>query len=288
MACPPGKKMAILKAVVATQCPSEFQSPALIMTAQTMMEIRNQTLAPGAEPLDPECITTEALALADIGRGMADGHTYAEPLDANIRSMLEMAISYVTPRRAHAENSAVHSGTQSATGLTVVVETSAEREQRDKYLLVGGLKLWRNSEPPFTAFYAHHWIGPGKSFEAWRVEWDRFCGDTAITPRYQHRHDATERGLRSWFAWVADLTKPEQLNQAQVRQFQAFIDLQLEAYLLRKSSVAINQSLATASFAASLEKRRHDSKVLDYHSDLAEARVAGKISSKAPQNSRSH
>jgi hypothetical protein len=288
MACPPGKKMAILKAVVATRCSSDVQEAALIMTAQTMMEIRNQTRIPGSDPLDPETITTEALALAEIGKGMADGHTYAEPLDATIRSLLEMAVSYVMPRR-EAEKEHQHAETN---GLTVVVETSSEREQRDKYITVGGLKLWRNSEPPHTAFYAHHWVGPGKTFEAWRVEWDRFCGETTLIPRYQHRNDATERALRSWFAWVADLAKPEQLTAAQVRQFQAFIDLQLEAYLLRKSSVMINQGLATASLAASLEKRRHDARVLDYHTDLVEARNAGKLSqttkASPSQNSRSH
>jgi hypothetical protein len=182
------------------------------MTAQTMMEIRNQTRIPGSDPLDPETITTEALALAEIGRGMADGNTYAEPLDATIRSLLEMAVSYVMPRRG------AEKGDQQAetNGLTVVVETSSERGQRDKYITVGGLKLWPNSEPPHTAFYAHHWVGPGKTFEAWRVEWDRFCGETTLLPRYQHRNDATERALRSWFAWVADLAKPEQFTAARI------------------------------------------------------------------------
>jgi hypothetical protein len=55
----------------------------------------NIHIIPGSDTLDPETMTTEALALAEIGRGMADGHTYAEPLDATIRSLLEMAVSYV-------------------------------------------------------------------------------------------------------------------------------------------------------------------------------------------------
>jgi hypothetical protein len=120
-----------------------------------------------------------------------------------------MAVSYVIGRRGAGKG---HQQPET-NGLTVVVETSSEREQRDKYITVGGLKLWRNSEPPHTAFYAHRWVGPGKTFEAWRVEWDRFCGETTFLPRYQHRNDATERALRSWFAWVADLAKPEQLTQ---------------------------------------------------------------------------
>ena len=87
--------------------------------------------------------------------------------------------------------------TAQATNNTIVVESAAERELRDKYVVVGGMRLWRNAEAPWSIFYAHMWIG--KRFHEWKSAWDNFTAGSTAPDTIIHRQKCTERIVELWF-----------------------------------------------------------------------------------------
>jgi hypothetical protein len=265
MACPPQKKLAILRTLHATICPSENYAEALILAAQTLADVNNPQF-------DPTTVTSMDAALITIAGLIPDDFVHSAPLPAPIRDILKEVAVVVAPKERNQQGNHVGAVVQGSS-TTVVVESASERELRDKYVVYGGVRLWRHTEPPYTALYAHNWVG--KSFEQWKTEFENFCGDTTVQALHAHRQSCTERVLRSWFAWTESVTRADDLNPAQVRQFQSTIELLLEAYLLRKGVPNVpNQAAATLAFATATEKRRHENKVTDYFSDLAEARKA--------------
>ena len=275
MACPPQKKLAILRTLHNTICPTDKYEEALVLAAQTLADVNNPLF-------DPATVTTIDTALITIAKLIPDDFVHSAPLPAQIRDILKEVAVVVTPKERNYSQagSVVQSG-----ATTVVVESASERELREKYVVYGGVRLWRHTEPPYTALYAHNWVN--KTYEMWEKEYDHFCGDSSIQPLHSHRNSCTERILRMWFSWTETVTRPEDLTGPQVRQFQATIELLLEAYLLRKGTPGVtNQAAATLSFAAATEKRRHENKVIDYFTDLAEARKATATPAASVQNSK--
>jgi hypothetical protein len=154
---------------------------------------------------------------------------------------------------------------------------------RDKHVVVGGVKLWKSSEHPWTCFYAHHWVQG--TFAGWLVAWEALTKNFTVSDPHQHRQRSCERLMQSWFELTANITSVDQLNEAHVKMFQSIMDLLAEGYLMRKGiQFASNSHNATMMFAELCEKRRHDQKVTDYYSDLQTARSA----KESPKNSFRH
>ena len=169
-----------------------------------------------------------------------------------------------------------------ATDATIRIIDREKELDNDKYCTVGGMKLWKNPEAPYTIFYAHCWLG--KTFTEWKCTYDTYVRGSTVTEIHIHRQRCCEQLLMTWFDMTKTVTRIEDLTPANVKMFQTVIELLAEGYLLRKGiSLTGTATAATQTLSLSLEKRRHDGKGLDYFSDLAEAR-----SGRGSRNSHGH
>jgi hypothetical protein len=137
--------MVVLRTITTTGCPTEKHADALKLAAQTLAEVAGRSHSQVAS------IATFDGAIDAIAALIPDGIsvTFASTLPAEMRRVVEECALFYTPRER--PPTANDPATQQ-----LVVDTLDERDARDKYIVVGETKLWRNSEHPWTAWYAHH------------------------------------------------------------------------------------------------------------------------------------
>ena len=255
------RRMVVLRALNQTQCISSIQAEVRVLAAKTIYET-------ALKPTDG--ITDLASAVAAIADLLPQATTFADRLPQEYSDIIKECVLFMTPRDKPQQ---ANNTTAQATNNTIVVESAAERELRDKYVVVGGMRLWRNAEAPWSIFYAHMWIG--KRFHEWKSAWDNFTAGSTAPDTIIHRQKCTERIVELWFEETATTTRAEDLSARQTRLFQTAIELLAEGYLVRRGvGIQGNVSTATVHLAASLERRKHDQKPYDFYTDLMEAKAA--------------
>ena len=149
-----------------------------------------------------------------------------------------------------------------------LVETTEEREDREKHLVLpGGLKVLRVASEPYSVFYPHLWIG--QTVESWMRIWSVFLNGHQIPDIHNLKLRRYLSGVTAWF----QLTEGAQnLTAAQVTIFFTLIDPLIEVMLLIKCTG--RPAVTTLTFAAAVEFRRHSNKQLDYFADITTARAA--------------
>ena len=101
------------------------------------------------------------------------------------------------------------------------------------------------------------------------------ANSSARRPRIRLRNEAVDRIVGAWFDITQACSVPEDLSAAQVELFQSAADLLAEGFLLRKGvKLSATATVATATFAHALQKRRHSGTVIDYFSDIQESQTA--------------
>jgi hypothetical protein len=93
------------------------------------------------------------------------------------------------------------------TAHVALVESPADREQRERYIVVHGTKYVRKSEPPYLLFYVHYWVT--ETCTTWAA-----LTRNLLVPdihRLKHSYDALLRPMKAWFAWCASST-PSRLD----------------------------------------------------------------------------
>jgi hypothetical protein len=256
--------MVVLRTITTTGCPTEKHADALKLAAQTLAELAGRSQAQVAT------ITTFDAAVDAIAALIPDSSniTFASSLPAEMRRVVEECALFYTPRERP------HTANLNTANQQLVVDTLDERDARDKYIIIGDTKLWRSSEHPWTAWYAHHWVGFGVAgYGMWFTAYEAIVAGYAIVEHQQHRQKCCERLMRAWFELTSNIKTADELTSAHVKLFQSTVDLLAEGFLLRKGVTHAGGTVAsTRAFAEILEKRRHDARPLDYFSDLAAAR----------------
>jgi hypothetical protein len=217
--------MVILRTITSTNCPTEKHADALKLAAQTLAEIAGRT------PAHVATITTFDIAVDALAALIPEGAniTFASSLPAEMRRVVDECALFHTPRDrpSPTPNQAIQGN--------IVVDTVAERDAREKYVVVGGMKLWKASEHPWTCCYAHHWVG--QSYAAWFAAYDTIVQQHPLPDLQHHRQRCCERLMRSWFEITSGVKTQEELTPGHVKFFQATVDLLVEAFLLRKNVV---------------------------------------------------
>ena len=170
--------MVVLRALNQTQCISSIQAEVMVLAAKTIYET-------ALKPTDG--ITDLASAVAAIADLLPQATTFADRLPQEYSDIIKECVLFMTPRDKPQQ---ANNTTAQATTNTIVVESAAERELRDKYVVVGGMRLWRNAEAPWSIFYAHMWIG--KRFHEWKSAWDNFTAGSTAPDTIIHRQKCTE------------------------------------------------------------------------------------------------
>ena len=262
MACAPMKRKAILRVLHSTDCPSSAYQEVLVNVAQSLLEVQQRDAGEIA------AVVTQDAALFIIGAAF-DG---AE-IGPSVRALIDEWALYSTPK---VHGTARNPGTNGTNGTTIEVVSLTDKEARDKYITLQGTKLWRNSSRPFKLLYCHHWVGKTcGGYEVWKAMFREFVGETTENPVHRLRNEAVDRIVGAWFDITRACSVPEDLSAAQVELFQSAADLLAEGFLLRKGvKLSATATVATATFAHALQKRRHSGTVIDYFSDIQESQTA--------------
>lgn len=165
----------------------------------------------------------------------------------------------------------------------ITVETTGEKELRDKTMSLHGYTFMKHAQGSWTLWYPNHWMSgdktrPGdKCFAHWRLLWSEFTRGYSLTDRDSARMTSIERMLDGWFEITEGLAL-EAVLPGHLKQWFAIMDLLGETFLLmRNVSLQACQLTATAMFASVNAHRRHTGKPIDYFTSLTEARCAKEI-----------
>ncbi|CUG76820.1 unnamed protein product [Bodo saltans] len=147
--------------------------------------------------------------------------------------------------------------------LPPVVETTAEKEAREKVITVAGVKFPRTTLRPFTSLYPHLWVG--HTFVEWRMAFDELTkGDKCP----DHMRFKLKKLVEIVEAWFLDLPSSiDGFTTTKIMTFNACIALLLEIHIL-SIPLSTTPSSATAFFAQLLEERTHNCQALNYYEDL--------------------
>ncbi len=259
MAASSSRKMVVLRAFSQTQCITAIQDEAMVLAARTIYEI-------ASKPTDT--ITDFNTAVGAIADLLPTTTAFADHLPQEYTNIIKECVMFMTPRNAGESGRTVGPG-----GTTITVESMTEKELRDKYVIVGGIRLWKAAEAPYNIFYCHLWIQ--RSFMEWKATWESFVGNTTLPDSMAHRQSCTERLIETWFDLTKGVTRHEDITPAHAKLFQTAVELLAEGFLVRRGvNLTGNVSTATAALAQALQKRKHDQRPLDYYSDIVEARQA--------------
>jgi hypothetical protein len=162
---------------------------------------------------------------------------------------------------------------------TTLVETPADRTERERYVTIHRCKFMRNVEGTFSVFYAHLWVG--RTYEAWLGEW-RALGHGLVLPElHSLKHDCLLRVVKAWFAWTSEVRRVEDISEQQLSLFSAQAEVAAELYLLMVNTntnvrrLAASCATATSVFAASVRKRQHDRSIaVNFFQEITDACAA--------------
>jgi hypothetical protein len=246
----PTTKTRILKEV--REVPEHHRTYTLITVARCLHESAGKPL------LQVEAL----LAIA----AYVPGGTIAAPLPGAVRAAFKEvneALGYLPLPPT------VLGGAPAVTTPTVLVETSSEKEQREKTVVVGGVKFLKNVDRPYTALYPHFWnLG---SFNEWKTTFNDFAA-SRVPDHCKFKQKMLFVLMEQWFAmtkanpWTLETCPPHV-----VRTFNATMQLLLELYLLSGVTLQSSPTVATATFASLCEERSHSGAVLNYFEDLRKA-----------------
>lgn len=236
--------------------PEQHRLSTLTLVAQCVAESAGKPIPDDGIPL------TRALAV--LGEYVPPG-TIATPLPNQVRIAFNEVILSL--------GFAATTSSLETTAGTMVVETSTEKEARERTVSVGGIKFLKSVERPYTALYPHYWLGGGVSFIEWKTTWNDFAAPATKTPdhcRFKNRQLFLL--MEQWFAGNQS-TPPtvEACPSHVVRAFNCIVQMLLEIHLVSGVSLAGTATAATATFAALLEERAHGSQAINYFDDLKKA-----------------
>jgi hypothetical protein len=253
------RQMVVLRAFKQTQTVAAHKGDVMVLAAKTIYETVSKST---------EAIVDFDTAVTAIAELLPGGTTFADRLAQEYDTIIRECAGFfqdslpTTTRQGPTENS-----------TQIIVETSAERDLRDKYVAVGGYRLWKKAEAPWDVFYCHLWVN--RTPQEWLSTWAAFCGSTIMPETLAHRQRCCDALIVSWFDLTKDVTRYEDLTPIQVRLFQTTVELVAEGYLVRRGvPLAGSVGTATAALAQALAKRKHDQRPMDYFTDLQEARQA--------------
>ncbi len=239
--------------------PEQHRLSTLILVAQCVAESAGKPIPDDGIPL------TRALAV--LGEYVPPG-TIATPLPSQVR----IAFNEVILSLGFAQPTTNSNGSaREATASTMVVETTTEKEARERTLTIGGLKFLKNIERPYAALYPQYWFGG--AFIEWKTTWNDFAATATKTPdhcRFKNRQLFLL--MEQWFA--GNQSAPPTVEACPshvVRAFNCIVQMLLEIHLVSGVSLAGTATAATATFAALLEERAHGSQAINYFDDLKKA-----------------
>ena len=243
--CTSTMKLAIMKELV--QIPNDQRAAALRLAAEVMAEQTGQALPNNAD---------EQAQLNVISRPIPRPFSIATPLPMEVRTILREATILFVPHSFSAPS-------RETTQLTV-----EEKEDRERNVnLKGNIKVPKFVHHPYSLFYPHMW--ENKTFEEWFLQWTSLITGHPVPDVHILKVRRLEGAMRSWFS----LFSKKPLDADSVQMFFCIVDILGEVFLLLKYT-GPRPSIATLTFSAALEARRHSGKAYDYFADLNTARSA--------------
>jgi hypothetical protein len=152
-----------------------------------------------------EAIVDLDTAVTAIAELLPGGTTFADRLAQEYDTIIRECAGFFQDSQPPATR---QGPTESST--QIIVETSAERDLRDKYVTVGGYRLWKKAEAPWDIFYCHLWVK--RTSQEWLSTWAVFCGSTIMPETLTHRQRCCDALIVSWFDLTKDVTRYEDLT----------------------------------------------------------------------------
>jgi hypothetical protein len=265
-------RMRILTCINATTSPLDVA----MLAAGCLAQASNRPI-PAADSSLEDCVRSIA-EVVPLPFGLQS------ELPESVKQVLALAAATFSPTPTPPSTAPV--AAPLTTAHVALVESPADREQRERYIVVHGTKYVRKSEPPYSLFYVHHWVT--ETYSNWAAEWAALTRNLLVPDIHRLKHDALLRSMKGWFAWRASSTpsRLDDLSEPQTSMFAAIVEMLAELFLLCVPAgggkrVASTTAIATATFHSITSKRRHDQSIsVNYYAELAEAQAA----TTAPKN----
>lgn len=257
-------KTRILNAI--RDVPLDMRYAVLSLTAQVLLEQVRRA------PVD---INDADEALKVIATFVPDA-TLAEPLPQTVRNVLAETMGALIPAAAGVQ------GERRQRGDTITVETTEAREAREKTITVAGIKMPKNPEAPYSAFYPHMWLpptvaDPATAPETWHRLMNDFFRDLKVPDHMLFKKKLYYEQIDLWFLIVKEpRVTVDTVSAPLVKLFLNTIKLILEMFLVSGCTLSGTPTAATQMFAHLVEERKHEGKALDFFADLQKARAAPK------------
>jgi hypothetical protein len=163
---------------------------------------------------------------------------------------------------------------------TFTVETAAEKESKERQIVLHGFKMPATAIRPYDSLYPHLWAPP-KQFPEWEASFTAlFNVKESLAPVISFKVERYMFLMEQWFIQRGS----SEITRTLTIVFNGYIQLLLEAYLAHKYKM--HAGVATATFASATRRREHNALVLNYFEDLAEAEkaVTTAAAAAAPKN----
>jgi hypothetical protein len=199
------------------------------------------------------------------------------PVDAKVRSVINMVLLGFSPTAAGAEAATAGAG-------SLVVQTTEAKEAEHRWMKVGAdppIKLPRHPEPPYQSLYPPAWVKMKNDgaldqqvYDSWLQQFSAILPPSKVPQQLTHRYTATIKAVDCWFRTIPR-APVEDMPTATARLFLCLIETLLELSILSNAhSLSGNFTSATTEFWSVVGSAWHNASGIDYYAALQSAKKA--------------
>lgn len=256
--------------------PDNHKDEAIFNAAVMLAEARKQAPVTTNNTAD-ECLSVVASYFPPAGQATAPS--------AELRATLQEILLIFVPRGVQPLPIAPQ-GT-APPGSVIQVNTAEAAERAEKSIIVGGVKMPRKSETPYSCFYPHSFLplfldadsptaAAQPAYLAWERQMDQILG-SKIPEIHFFKLKRMKKVAEMWFISLAHLKTatipllPSVITETMSRLWFANIEQMLELHLIT-TELCTSASMATKTFHAAVDAKWHNSETLDYFSAITLAK----------------